>query len=42
MTPAYRKDIARTVRGNLKRFVSIAVICACVASAFSRTVFASL
>ena len=28
MTPAYRKDIARTVRGNLKRFVSIAVICA--------------
>lgn len=28
MTPAYRKDIARTVRGNLKRFVSITVICA--------------
>ncbi len=28
MASAYRKDIARTIRGNLKRFVSIAVICA--------------
>ena len=28
MTTAFRKDIARTIRGNLKRFVSIAVICA--------------
>ena len=25
---AYRKDISRTIRGNLKRFISIAVICA--------------
>lgn len=28
MTGAFRKDITRTIRGNLKRFVSIAVICA--------------
>lgn len=28
MASAYRSDIARTVRNNLKRFVSIAVICA--------------
>lgn len=28
MASAHRKDIARTVRGNLKRFISIAVICA--------------
>ena len=28
MISAFRKDIARTIRGNLKRFVAIGVICA--------------
>lgn len=28
MVSAFRKDIARTIRGNLKRFVAIGVICA--------------